>query len=137
MARRRNGDQTIFFPWERGGGFWRGRGIARARPIIATLLMAGLLWVLGMRERSKTGIRSTQATLGVVAPAIDAYRADHNGDCPASLPLLKEQGYLAADPVDAWGRPLRLYCPSRRDPKSFELLSDGPDGIIEGLERIE
>src|SRR6185295_11978143 len=102
MARRRPREQTIFFPWERGGGFWRRRG-SRARPVLAGIAMVLLLLLLGARERRLVGIRSTRATLGVVHAAIDAYRADHERKCPASLDALKTEGYLGIDPIDAWG----------------------------------
>jgi general secretion pathway protein G len=138
MARRRGSrEQTIFFPWERGGGFWRGRGIARAKPFVAAGGVAIVLLLLGVGQRRELGIRSTRATLSVVGPAVDAYRADHEGGCPDSLDRLKTEGYLVAEPVDAWGRPLRLFCPGRKDPTTYELMSDGPDGIIGGLDRIE
>jgi general secretion pathway protein G len=47
------------------------------------------------------------------------------------------EGYLAIDPVDAWGRPLRLTCPGRNDPTRYDLMSDGPDGELGGLDRVE
>jgi general secretion pathway protein G len=137
MARRRQREQTIWLPWERGGGFLRGRGISRAKPIAAAVGMMVLLLILGLRERTRVGIRSTQATLSIVHAAVSAYRADHERQCPGSLGDLKAQGYLAVDPVDAWGRPLRLTCPGRRDAAGYDLMSDGPDGEIGGLDRIE
>lgn len=137
MARRRQREQTIFFPWERGGGVWRRRGISRVRPFAAALGMAVLLLLLGARERRLVGIRSTRATLGVVQAAVDGYRADHEHKCPASLAALKGDGYLAIEPVDAWGRLLRLTCPGRRDPLGYELMSDGPDREMGGLDRVE
>jgi len=137
MARRKRHEQTIFFPWERGGGFWQGRGLARAKPVIAACAMAAMMLTLGARERRLTGIRSTRATLGVVGTGLDAYRADHDGECPSSLQALKTEGYVRSEPVDAWGTPLRLFCPARHDPTTYELMSDGPDRIIGGLDRIE
>jgi general secretion pathway protein G len=137
MSRRRPGEQTIYFPWERGGGFWRGRGVARARPFAAAAVMIALLLVLGARERRLVGIRSTRATLTVVHSALDAYRADHSWKCPASLDALRTEGYLAPEAIDAWGRPLRLTCPGRRDPQGYDLMSDGPDGVMGGLDRVE
>src|SRR4051812_11871546 len=106
MARRRPREQTIYFRWERGGSFWRRRG-ARVRPVLAAAGMILLLLLLGARERRVVGIRSTRVTLGIVGAAVDVYRADHERKCPPSLDALKA-GYLAIDPVDAWGRPLRL-----------------------------
>ena len=39
--------------------------------------------------------------------------------------------------IDAWGKPVRLLCPGRRDPAGFELSSDGPDGLPGGLDRVQ
>lgn len=137
MARRRQREQTIFFPWERGGGFFRRSGLSRARPFAAAIAMVLLLLLLGARERRKTGIRQTRATLGVVHGAVATYRADHERRCPASLADLKRERYLAIEPVDAWGHPLRLTCPGRKDPDGYDLMSDGPDGEMGGLDRVE
>jgi general secretion pathway protein G len=134
--RRRPREQTIFFPWERGGGFFRRRG-SRVGPIAAAAGMITLLLVLGARERRQVGIRSTRATISLVASAVDAYRADHERKCPATLEGLKVDNYLAVDPLDAWGRQIRLVCPGRRDPQGYELMSDGPDREMGGLDRVE
>jgi general secretion pathway protein G len=109
----------------------------RARPLLAGLAMVVLLLWLGARERTRTGIRSTRATLLVVHQAIDAYRADHERHCPPTLPDLKRDGYLPVDPVDAWGRPWLLTCPGRRDPDGYDLVSLGPSGDRKELDRIE
>ena len=137
MARRRQRDQTIFFPWERGGGILRGRGMARAKLAAAALGMALFLLLLGVRERKKTGVRQTIATIAVVRSGVDAYRADHERKCPPTLEGLKSEGYLVTDPMDAWGRPLRLDCPGKKDPEGYDLTSDGPDGEVGGLDRVE
>ena len=136
MARRRR-EQTIFFPWERRGGFWQKTGLIRARPFAAVFATAALLVLLGARERNKIGIRSTRATLTVVSSAVDAYRADHEGKCPNPIDVLVAESYLASKPVDAWGNKLELICPGRRDPASYELMSNGPDGKLGGLDRVE
>ena len=137
MARRRQREQTIWFPWERGGGLLRRTGLARARPFAAALAMGLFVLWLGARERKKTGLRATRATLAVVHGAVDGYRADHEGKCPPSLAALKTEGYLGTDAADAWGRPLRLTCPGRRDPDGYDLMSDGPDGEMGALSRVE
>lgn len=136
MARRRSREQTIFFPWERRVGLLR-FGWVRGRPLLAGLAMAALLLLLGMRERTRTGIRSTRAVLTVVRDGIDAFRADHEMKCPPSLQTLREQGYLYVEPVDAWGRALQLTCPGRRNPDSYDLVSFGPSGDLKGLDRVE
>lgn len=137
MARRRKTEQTIFFPWERTVPFLRGLGLSRARPFVWAAGMAALVLLLGVRERREIGIRSTRATIGVVAQAVDAYRADHARSCPSSLGELQTQGYTKVSTVDAWGRPLRLLCPGFSNPDSYDLMSDGPDGVFGGLDRVE
>lgn len=137
MARRRQREQNVWFAWERGGGFFRGLGLSRAKPLAAALGMMMLLLLLGVRERRLVGVRSTRTTLALVHGAVAAYRADHERRCPAALSELRAQGYLAVDPVDAWGRPIRLTCPGRKDPEGYDLMSDGPDGEIGGLDRVE
>lgn len=136
MARRRSREQTIFFPWERRVGILRLPWV-RARPLLAALAMMVLLTALGIRERTRTGVRTTRATLLVVREAIDAYRADHDRRCPPSLEELRRAKYLGVAPLDAWGRPLQLTCPGRRDPEGYDLLSFGPSGNLNGLDRIE
>jgi len=135
MARRKR-EQTIFFPWERRGGLWR-LPFMRSRPLVAGLGMAVLLLVLGIRQRTRIGVRSTRATLLVVREGLDAYRADNSWRCPPSLDALEQEGYIAVDPIDAWGRPLVLTCPGRRHPESYDLVSFGPTGDMRGLDRIE
>jgi general secretion pathway protein G len=135
--KRKPRERTILFPWERTGSFVRRLGLGRARPVIFAVGLIGVFVLFGARERHAIGVRSTRATLGVVRTAVDAYRADHERSCPASLADLKSGGYLSFEPVDAWGRPLRLLCPGFTHPKSYDLMSDGPDGVFGGLDRIE
>jgi general secretion pathway protein G len=135
MARKRPGDRSIFFPWERRRSLLS--GMARAKPLGAAVGMAAVLLAFGVKERDAAGVRSTRATLTVVGKAVDAWRADHELACPPSLSVLKENGYLASDPVDAWGRPLRLLCPGFAHPRGYDLMSDGPDGVLGGLDRVE
>ncbi len=135
MARRRR-ERTIYFPWERRGGLLRFPWM-RSRALFAGLFMVVLLIIFAARERNKIGERSTRATLIVVHNAIDAYRADHDGNCPSSLQQLNEQGYMSDPAVDAWGRSLQLTCPGRRNPEGYDLVSFGATGDMRGLDRIE
>jgi general secretion pathway protein G len=150
MGRRRPREQTIWFPWERRGGLLRRSGLARARPFAVAFGMALFVLFLGARERRRAGIRATRATLDQVHVALDAYRADHDKKCPPTLVALSVEGYLARGavttgespeaaglPVDAWGRPLRLTCPGRKDTEGYDLMSDGPDGEMGALSRVE
>jgi general secretion pathway protein G len=135
MARRKR-EQTIFFPWERRGGLLEVPWL-RSRALLAGLAMMLVLLLFGVRERHVIGERSTRARMLVVREAIDAYRADNESSCPDALASLKDQGYLEVDPVDAWGRPLILTCPGRRNPGSYDLVSYGATGDMRGLDRVE
>jgi general secretion pathway protein G len=89
------------------------------------------------REERLASIRATRASIGVAERTVASYRADHSGACPRDLSELVASGYAREVSVDAWGRPLRVICPGRRDPKGFEVSSDGPDGLPGGLDRVE
>lgn len=133
----RRSESRVFFPWERRRGVFGILGRARVRLVAAIVL--GLLLVIWVRAREEkaAGIRATRASIDGAFRAVSAYRADHQGACPKDMKDLVEGNYARDVPIDAWGRPLRLTCPGRRDPKGFEISSDGPDGIPGGLDRVE
>lgn len=135
VTRRR--ESRVFFPWERRRGLFGVLGRARVRLVLA--IVAALLLILWIRAREENaaGIRATRATITTTHRAVAAYRADHGGSCPRELGELVTGGYQQGLPVDAWGRPLRLTCPGRRDPRGFDIASDGPDGVPFGLDRVE
>jgi general secretion pathway protein G len=93
--------------------------------------------LLGRRERHASDVRSTRATITMTMRAVQAWRADHDRGCPSSLADLVSAGYLHQVPRDAWGRPLRVVCPGRKDANGFDVSSDGPDGEPGGLDRVE
>src|SRR5262245_51831205 len=137
MPSRKTSAQGIYLPWERRGGFTRRLGLARLRPFVFGAVVLSMVVMLGMRERQRTGERSTRAALLVVRRAVDSYRAEHEGKCAKQLEELETAHYLPSVPDDAWGRPLRLVCPGRREGAAYDLSSDGPDGEPGGLDRIE
>lgn len=135
MKRRRA--SKVFFPWERRRGLFGAIGRARVRIAIGVALaVVVVVWIRGREERA-AGIRATRASITMMYRAVSKYRADHGGACPKDLGELVAGGYSREVPLDAWGRPLRLTCPGRRDPRGFEISSDGPDGIPGGLDRVE
>jgi general secretion pathway protein G len=137
MARRRTTDRHIFFPWERRGGPLRRLKFDQARPFLLVAALAGLVLLVGVRERRTAGVRRTHAILLNARAAVDSYMADHDGGCPpGGIETLKSYDGLEQPPKDAWGKPLRLDCPGR-DRARYDLTSDGPDGIRGGLDRIE
>jgi general secretion pathway protein G len=134
MVRR---ESRVFFPWERRRGLFGALGRARVRLVAGAVVVVVLVVWIRAREERAAGVRATRATIDGALRAVSAYRADHQGACPKDLGELVAGGYAREVPIDAWGRPLRLTCPGRRDAKSFEISSDGPDGEPGGLDRVE
>ncbi len=130
-------EPSVFFPWERRQGVRSLLGRTRARQ---TLLAVGALVaivVLAKREKAASEVRSTRATITMAMQAVEEWRADHDRGCPGSLSDLVSAGYLHQVPRDAWGRPLRVVCPGRKDTHGFDVSSDGPDGEPGGPDRVE
>lgn len=135
MVRTR--ESKVFFSWERRRGLFGVLGRARVRLVAAVVIgLVLIIWIRGREERA-AGVRATRATITTAHGSVAAYRADRGGACPKEWSDLVTGGYAREAPIDAWGRPLRMTCPGRRDPKGFDLTSDGPDGIAYGLDRVE
>lgn len=130
-------EKRWFFPWERRGGLFRRLGLYRLGPLLLALGLCGLLVLIVVRERRQAGIRRTRAVLIDVRQAVDAYLADHAGQCPASFAALSDYGTFRGTPRDAWGQPLTLICPGADPGEAYRLVSAGPDGVAGGLDRIE
>jgi general secretion pathway protein G len=137
MRKRTATERRIFFPWESRGGLFLRLRLGRVRPLVLAALALTFVIVVAVRERQRAGVRQTRATLLGARAAVDAYMADHDGGCPENLQAVLSYGAFSEVPRDAWGRPLRLVCPGRRDGTSYELMSDGPDGKPGGLDRIK
>ncbi len=112
-------------------------GRARTRILASALFAITVLVLLHRREAHKSHVRATRATITVATRAVASYRADHGGACPKNLAELTAGRYAREMPMDAWGAPLRVTCPGRRDAQGFEVSSDGPDGEPFGLDRVE
>lgn len=136
MARTRT-RSSIFFPWEGRRGLHGIFRTGKVRPVFVFCAVIGFVLVIAARERQESGIRETRATLLGARRALDAYLAENDGNCPKNLDEVLNFGTFESSPRDAWGRPLRLVCPGRRQGERYELLSDGPDGKPGGLDRIE
>ncbi len=137
LRRRRLLEQDIFFPWEGRGALRRRLRVGRLRRALVLLGLVALVLLIALRERQRAGVRQTRATLIDTRRLVEAYLADHQGGCPPSLAELARHAKIAKLPEDAWGRELRLICPGRREGSRYELMSDGPDGLPGGLDRIE
>lgn len=130
-------ESRVFFPWEKRRGLRSLVARGRGRQVLA--IVAGLLVIvlLYRREHHAAQVRATRAEIRTAANALSVWRADHDRACPASMVDLVSTGYLHTVPRDAWGQPLRVTCPGRRDPLGFDVSSDGPDGQPGGLDRVE
>lgn len=130
-------ERTVFFPWERRPGVRSLLARTRARQTLVVAGALAVLIILGRREHHEAQVRSTRATITQAIRALSEWRADHDHGCPGSLADLVSAGYLHQVPRDAWGRPLRVVCPGRKDPRGVDVSSDGPDGEPGGLDRVE
>lgn len=137
MARRSRQAPKVFFPWERRRGVLGALGRARLKLAVGAVVLVVLALALRSREEHAASVRATRAQITNATRQVQRYRADHGGKCPEALAELVKQGYARDVPLDAWGRPLRLVCPGRRDPAGFDVTSDGPDGVPGGLDRVE
>ncbi len=137
MISRPTAERRVFFPWEQKRGLLGALGRRRARVLLAGGVLVVVVVAIYENAERSAAVRATRATLTTVGRALSAYRADHGGACPRKLGDLATMGYMHGDPLDAWGRPLRLECPGRRDPLGFDLSSDGPDGLPGGLDRVQ
>jgi hypothetical protein len=130
-------DRRIFFPWEGRGAIRQFLALGRVGPAI--LLISVLLFVLWVakRERYAAGERVTMVALGSLQGPVERFLLESEGRCPADLADVLAYAPFSELPLDGWGRPLRLVCPSERDGVDYVLMSDGPDGLAGGLDRIE
>lgn len=134
---KRRWESRVFFPWERRRGIFGVLGRARVKLAVLVALVVLLVVWIRAREEKAAGVRATRASIDLAYRSVTAYRADHQNKCPKDMAEMVAEGYARDVPIDAWGRPLRLTCPGRRDPQGFEIASDGPDGVPGGLDRVE
>ena len=130
-------DRRIFFPWEARGGVRPFLVLGRVGPVLALLTVVSFIGWIGARERHAAGVRRTRVALSSMRPAVERYLLESDGACPPNLDELLPLTQLSEVPRDGWGHRLRLVCPSVREDIDYLLMSDGPDGLPGGLDRIE
>lgn len=140
--RRRNDDPRIVFPWERRRTRFVRLSRARVRWAVALVVAFLAATALSRVEARRRATFATRAAVTTVQRAVEAFRADHEGRCPASLELLVtpgegREGYLSRVPRDGWGRPFRLECPGRKHPESADVRSSGPNGVFDDLTQLD
>ncbi len=123
----------IYLPWEneRGvRGLYAPSRIAKILFLVLTAVAAVWIW---RREEERAAVRATRASITTLWHATRSYRADHQGECPRELSDLVAAGYVHRVPFDAWGNAFRLECKA----ELVSVVSDGPDGLPYGLDRVE
>jgi general secretion pathway protein G len=123
---------------------------SKAFTLVELLLVLVILGVLaaivvpkfsGRTEQAR--VTAAQSQLATFATALDAFEVD-NGYYPRGgdglLALIDEPQdaqnwrgpYLSADaiPLDPWGNPYIYESPGRHNPRSYDLMSAGPDGQV-------
>lgn len=129
-------DRRIFFPWEGRGTLRQYFSVGRVGPVVLLSgLLSFVLWV-GHAEQQAAGERLTLLAISRLRGPVERFLLAHEGRCP-SPSQLQAEARLEAWPVDGWGKPIRLVCPSEREDSPYLLMSDGPDGEPGGLDRIE
>ena len=138
-SRRPSGGRfgRLLLPWEKRRGFVGTLQQMGPKRIVLAVLVLGILVVIQRHEAELAAIRATRGTITTARESVTYYRADKAGECPASWNDVVAKGLLARAPTDAWGNPLRLVCPGRKDPAGFDVTSDGPDGLFGGTDRVE
>ncbi len=129
MARPRP-QRSLTLPWERTAAFRDVLTGSRGR--IALVMLTGVLgWATWTAATRQDELRETRARIADTHRAIAAFRSDI-GRCPRSMnellhPPLSRARYLREAPVDAWGTPLYVRCPSPSDEGQAEVVSAGPN----------
>ena len=137
IFRRRRVESNVYLPWERKRGIVGRIARTRVRQVLVVGAVLASFFLLRRREEHSASIRATRASITTTYRQLAAFRSDHQGECPKQWSDLVAQGYARRAPIDAWGRPLRMVCPGRRDEHGVDVLSDGPDGLPYGLDRVE
>lgn len=143
MKRRRSRSIGLALPWEQGNRerlreWFRPRGLRR----IAGLLLLGAFTALAWhRSDSRARLRETRLTIDQVQDAVRQFRIDL-GRCPNSMsellhPPRAMANYLDRVPLDGWGHPLYVRCPSRVHPDEAEVISSGASGNWFSDEHVE
>ena len=137
LSRKTRSESRIFFPWENRGGLRRVFAQGRFVTLVSALFILTFMSAVFAHERRNAGERQTLLALSRLAPAVERYLLENDEGCPSSLRAVVPYLSIPKLPRDAWGRPLRLVCPSVREGAKYVLMSDGPDGHPGGLDRIE
>ena len=143
MSRRGKNERKITFPWDtrRSRLAWFSRRHARAVALASFAVVCGM--GLAQVEARRRAVFATRATISTVIRATEAYRADHDGNCPVGgvNDLVNPGGgmepYLGHVPHDGWGNGFRMVCPGRKNPHGADVTSAGPSGAFEDIDQVE
>lgn len=137
VSTRANKERRIFFPWEGRGALRRFFARGRLFTVFSIALLSSFIVGMAKHERQAAGVRRTLLALDTVRPMVERYLIEQEGRCPSDLAQVMSSLGKAEPPLDGWGHPLRLVCPTSRSSATYVLMSDGPDGLPGGTDRIE
>jgi len=100
-------------------------------------VVAAIIGVNVMGADQGARIDTTATQIHQVGGALDVYRLKFH-DYPSTAEGLevlvkppRGAAIVKTMPRDAWDRPLRYAYPGSRDPSTFDLFSNGPDGVAD------
>jgi len=145
VKRKNTSAEGVLFPWEDRAGIRRFLTFGRVGPALSVGLCVLIAASVLGREREAAGERRTRVTIERLRGKVERYLLEHDGACPAALGEVLGEMPATDDAkkarqsalLDGWGRPVRLLCPVEERASGFLLMSDGPDGLPGGLDRIE
>lgn len=114
----------------------RTRAVLWAVGLSAVGASAVLLWA-GTPCACRSPARTARLKLLEIDKALRRYEAEHGGlpSAVAGLQALvappKGEPYFRAPMLDPWARPFRYFAPARDGRSPWELVSLGPDGLLD------
>ncbi|HXU74712.1 MAG TPA: hypothetical protein VN947_35695 [Polyangia bacterium] len=91
------------------------------------LAFGALLYVPVTHQLRLEAIVNTAHTMHGVAHALARYGSEHEAQCPRSMKVLVNRGYLAHPAKDDWGTPIAFTCTSPFAADHALVVSAGPD----------
>jgi hypothetical protein len=91
------------------------------------LAFGALLYAPVSNQLRLEAIVNTRHTMHGVAHALARYGSEHQAQCPRSMKVLVDRGYLARPARDDWGTPIAFTCTSPFTPGDALVVSAGPD----------
>ncbi len=114
---------------------------------IIAVLAGGMIGLLGdfdegpKIQKAETEIRTLGASLLQYKTLGGRYPTEQQGlqalvTKPTKAPIPRRHSPIKAISNDPWGNPYVYKMPGTKDPKTYEIISTGPDGVLGGDDDI-